>query len=185
VSTAEPLGIMTLGEFLTWEELQPDRHELVGSRIYAMSGGTERHSLMKDYLFELVAPVARAAGCQAFGEGRRLLVPSGDLYYPDLMVRCRPAGHNLHETDATFIVEVLSASTRGTDRREKLRGYQNLASIRAYAMVEPDIRRIEVARWARGDILWDTYGAGDVVDIPYGTWALDGIYDVVDSMATP
>lgn len=175
---------MSLSEYLDWEEAEPARHELVGGRTYAMSGGTERHELMVAYLFSLVSPVAYAAGCRPFAEGRKLEVPSGDLYYPDLLVVCGPAGTNLYETDASFIVEVLSPSTRGTDRRERLRGYQVLASIQAYAMVEPDIRRIEVARWRDGEVAWSSYGPGDIIDTPYGTWALDGIYDAIDSMAT-
>lgn len=175
---------MGLSDYLVWEETQPTKHELVGGRIYAMSGGTQRHGLMAGYLFSLVAPVAYAAGCRPFAEGRKLQVPAGDLYYPDLLVVCGPSGTDLYETDASFVVEVLSPSTRAIDRREKLRGYQMLASIQAYAMVEPDIRRIELARWQDSEVTWASYGPGDIFETPYGTWALDGIYDAIDSMAT-
>ena len=175
---------MTLADYLPWEEAQPTRHELVAGRVYAMTGGTERHGLMSAYLFSLVTSAAYAARCRPFGEGRKLKVAAGDLYYPDLLVVCGPAGHDHYETDASFIVEVLSPSTLGIDRREKLRGYQTLPSIEAYAMVEPDIRRIEVARWEGGEVAWAAYGAGDIFDIPYGTWAVDGIYEAIDSMAT-
>ncbi|MGH9129756.1 MAG: Uma2 family endonuclease [Acidimicrobiales bacterium] len=184
MSYANPLDVMGLPAYLQWEEGQPARHELVGGRIYAMSGGTERHGLMVAYLFSLVAPAAYAAGCRPFTEGRRLKVPAGDLYYPDLLVVCGPSGADLYETDASFVVEVLSPSTRGTDRREKLRGYQTLRSIQAYALVEPDIRRIEIARWQDGEVTWTSFGAGDTVDTPYSTWELDAIYEAIDSMAT-
>jgi len=32
----------TLGEFLSWEERQPERHEFVDGRIHGMAGGTGR-----------------------------------------------------------------------------------------------------------------------------------------------
>ncbi len=184
MTVADPLGVMSLDAYLPWEESQPTRHELVAGRVYAMSGGTERHGLMSAYLFSLVAPAAYAARWRPFGEGRKLKVATGDLYYPDLLVVCGPAGHDQYETDANLVVEVLSPSTRGIDRREKLRGYQTLPSIEAYAMVEPDVRRIEVARWEGDEVAWTAYGAGDIFDIPYGTWAVDSIYETIDSMAT-
>ncbi len=79
---------------------------------------------------------------------------------------------------------MLSPSTRGTDRREKLRGYQTLPCIQAYAMVEPDIRQIEVARWHDGEVTWTSFGPGDIIDTPFCPWALNGIYDAIDAMAT-
>ncbi|MGH9120461.1 MAG: Uma2 family endonuclease [Acidimicrobiales bacterium] len=184
MSVADSLAVMSVADYLPWEESQPTRHELVGGRAYAMSGGSERHGLMSAFLFSLVASGAYAAGCRPFSEGRKLRVAAGDLYYPDLLVVCGPAGNDLYETDATFVVEVLSPSTRSIDRREKLRGYQTLPSIQAYAMVEPDVRRIEVARWTADEVAWVAYGDGDIFDVPYATWSVDSIYETIDSMAT-
>jgi hypothetical protein len=79
---------------------------------------------------------------------------------------------------------VLSPTTRATDKREKLARYAGLPSIEAYVLVEPDIRRIEVARWPGGELQWDALGPGDTLDTPYGSWDLDAIYDVIDAVAT-
>ena len=181
----QAITALTLEEFLAWEERQPMRHEYVGGRTYVMSGGSERHSLMAGHLASLLTPGARARRCRTFRADRRLRVQSGDIYYPDVMVVCGKAANVQYEADATLVVEVLSPSTRASDRREKLRQYGTLPSITAYLIVEPDVRRIEVARWAADrEITWATLGPGDQLDTPYGVWDLDAIYDQVDADAT-
>ncbi len=170
----------TLAEYLAWEEQQEEFHEFVGGRVQAMSGATLRHSLMKDHLCWLLTPGARRQGCRAFGEGRKLRVPAGSVYYPDAFVVCRPRRDNLYELDATLVVEVLSPSTRGTDRREKVSAYGELASIEQYLLVEPDIRRIEVVTWPGGEPAWATLGPDDELVTRYGRWDIAAIYDEVD-----
>ncbi|MFN0088894.1 MAG: Uma2 family endonuclease [Acidimicrobiales bacterium] len=49
--------------------------------------------------------------------------PRGNGYYPDVLLVCGPAAHRLYETDADVIVEVLSDSTEGVDRRETAEAY--------------------------------------------------------------
>jgi hypothetical protein len=51
--------------------------------------------------------------------------------------------------------------------------------------VDPDVRRIEVARPADGQIRdWQAYGGGDVIFTPYGEIDVDACYDAVDRSAT-
>lgn len=135
-------------------------------------------------LASLLTPGARAKGCRTFPD-RRLRVQSGDIYYADVMVVSGKAADVQYEADATLVVEVLAASTRAQDRREKLRQYGSLPSITAYLVVEPDVRRIEVARFGAGrEVIGATLGPGDQVDTPYGVWDLDAIYHLVDADAT-
>lgn len=89
------------------------------------------------------------------------------------------------EADAAVVVEVLSPSTRAQDWREKLRQYGGLPSKSRYVIVEPDLRRLEVARWGTDrQLTCSTLGPGDQLPTPYRTWAVDDIYDWVDSVAT-
>ncbi len=127
-------------------------------------------------------PVRRSTSAQ---------VATGDVYYPDVMVARGKAADVQYETDATIVIEVLSPTTRSQDRREKVRSYSTLPSITHYAVVEPDVRRIEVAHWdADRKLAWSTLGPGDQLHTPYGTWNVDDIYDIydiydaVDSLAT-
>ena len=66
----------------------------------------------------------------------------------------------------TLIIEVLSPSTEGIDRREKLRAYRTLPSLKEYALVSQDECKLELYR-RRGDIGWDiiTFEPGDTVEL--------------------
>ncbi len=173
--------VLTLAEFVAWEEAQEARHELVGGKAYAMAGGDERHSILKDHLGEVISPMARQHGCRPFGSDRRLVVPSGSAYYPDFMVCCGPPPNRQYEHDAVLVIEVLSPSTRAIDRREKLQNYAMLPSIHTYVLAEPDLRRFQVVTWTEKTPVWTELGPGDLLNTPFGVVSLDAVYDVVDA----
>jgi Uma2 family endonuclease len=179
------LAAVSFEEYLAIEEAGV-RHELVGGRVYDMSGGTERHDLMVGALLARFRLGAITAGCRPFDGNRALRTPSGSAYYPDVMVVCGRAADVRYEDDATVVVEVLSPSTRATDRREKLEAYRRLPSLRHYLLVDPVIRHVEVFSPdpRSGEPVWRTYGPGQSLDTPYGTLVVDEVYDEVDSMAT-
>ncbi|MBV9282898.1 MAG: Uma2 family endonuclease [Chloroflexi bacterium] len=179
---AEAIRVVSLEQYLEVERNGDQRHELVGGRAYAMAGGTERHELMTDAVYSRWRAGAFGAGCRAFA-GRMLRVPSGSVYYPDVMVVCSKPPDELYENDAVIVVEVTSPSTRGLDRREKLAAYEQLPSIRSYAIVDPVFRRIEVASWPDGQLSWTALGSGQVLASPYGDIDVDHLYDEVDAIA--
>jgi Uma2 family endonuclease len=51
-----------------------------------------------------------------------------------------------YANDAILVIEVLSESTEGVDRREKRRNYALLPSLREYVLVAQEERRVEVFR---------------------------------------
>jgi Uma2 family endonuclease len=64
------------------------------------------------------------------------------------------------------LIEVLSASTAGVDRREKFFAYRKLASLKEYLLVEQD--RIEAELFRRhGDVGWErcVFSAGDELSL--------------------
>lgn len=146
---------------------------------------TTFESYLKGEQSERLAPGARARGCRPFTSSRLVRTECGNAYYPDVMVVCSPAPHRLYETDLALIVEVLSPSTQDQDRREKAVADAESAGLGLLLIVDPDVRRIEVARPAGGRIRdWQVYGAGDVIATPYGDIDVDACYDEVDRSAT-
>jgi Uma2 family endonuclease len=153
--------------------------------VYALAGGSERHDLVAGLLYEMLAPGARARGCRPFTSNRLVLTQCGNGYYPDVMVVCSPAPDRHYETDPTLIIEVLSPSTQGNDRREKAMAYAESSALRLLLLVDPDVRRVEVARPASGRVRdWQAYGPGDVIATPYGDIDIDACYDAIDRSAT-
>ncbi len=126
----EAIAVVSFDGFLAREQRSERRHELVGGRVYAMSGGSERHDLAAGLVYELLASGARASGCRPFTSNRLVRTRSGNAYYPDVMVVCGQAPHRLYETDPALIVEVLPPSTADVDRREKAVAYAEAMSLR-------------------------------------------------------
>ena len=182
---AEALAYTRFEAYLDGEQAALRRHELVGGRLYALAGGSERHDLVAGLLYETLAPGARARGCRPFTSNRIVRTECGNAYYPDVVVVCSPAPHRLYETDPALIVEVLSPSTQDQDRREKAVAYTESSGFKLLLLADPDTRRIEVARPAGGRIQdWKVYGAGDVISTPFGEIDIDLCCDAVDRSAT-
>jgi Uma2 family endonuclease len=182
---AETLAYTPFEQYLEGERASQRRHELVGGRVYALAGGSERHDLVAGLLYEMLAPGARARGCRPFTSNRLVRTECGNGYYPDVMVVCSPAPHRQYETAPALIVEVLSPSTQDHDRREKAVACAGSSSLGLLLLVDPDGRRVEVARPAGGRIRdWQVYGTGDVIATPYGDIDVDACYDAVDRSPT-
>jgi Uma2 family endonuclease len=176
---------VTFEDFLAGEQESERRHELVGGRVHAMSGGTERHDLIAGLIYEALVPGARAKGCRTFMGNRLLRTRDDSAYYPDVMVVCGKAPHVQHETDPTLIVEVESPSTRNIDRREKVIAYAHTTSLRLVLLVDPDDRRIEAAYPQEGRVHhWTVFGPGDLIPAEYGVLHIDALYDELDAIAT-
>ena len=146
-----PLHKLTLTEFLAWEEQQPERHEFFRGETFAMVGGTARHNRVILNLASRIGDHLDGTGCQVFAENMKVQITEGVLY-PDVMVTCgkAEAGDEQAVTDPTLIIEVLSPSTRGYDKRDKFILYRTLASLREYALIDPTKRVVEVFTLAEG-----------------------------------
>ena len=79
------------------------------------------------------------------------------FYYPDVFVACDEKPENRYYREhLVLIIEVISPSTRQTDRREKLRAYQQIASVQEYVMIEQEKVYVELHR-RQSDGRWITY----------------------------
>ena len=140
-----PLQKMTLAEFLAWEEQMPERHEFYRGETFNMVGGTARHNRVILNLASRIGDHLDGTRCQVFAENMKVQLADGVLY-PDVMVTCgkAEAGDELTITDPTLIIEVLSPSTKGYDKRDKFILYRTLASLREYVLIDPAKRQVEV-----------------------------------------
>ena len=168
---SQPYRLLDESEYLTLEARSPFRHEYVAGEIFAMTGASIRHNIIAGNLYTALRTHLRGTPCRALMEGVTLhLKEERSYFYPDVMVTCES---RLLELDAqmqivdspTLIIEVLSPSTEGIDRREKLRAYRTLPSLKEYALVSQDECKLELYR-RRGDIAWDiiTFEPGDAVE---------------------
>jgi Uma2 family endonuclease len=124
-----PLQKMSLVDFLVWEESQPQRHEFFRGETFAMVGGTARHNRVILNLASRIGDHLDGSSCQVFAENMKVQIAEGMLY-PDVMVTCgkSEAGDEQMVNDPKLIIEVLSPSTRGYDKRDKFILYRSLPS---------------------------------------------------------
>ena len=143
-----PLPKLTLEAYLAWENEQPEKHEFHRGEIFAMVGGRRVHGAVVTNLSSLLFNALKGSPCRVFSEGMKVQPAEDTILYPDVFVTCDAADLR---TEMIFhapklVIEVLSPSTQANDRSQKFALYRRMASLREYALVDPDTRRIEVFR---------------------------------------
>jgi Uma2 family endonuclease len=147
-------------EYLRLEAQSPIRHEYVNGEMFAMTGGTLRHNTIALNIASVLRGHLRSTQCRVFINDVRVRVEKAhSYYYPDLLVSCARGApaidlNAVTVDDPVLVMEVLSASTEATDRREKLLAYRTLASLSEYVLISQDEARVEIHR-RRGDIGWE------------------------------
>lgn len=151
VNTAHEL--MTIEEYLAAENDGTWRHEFIDGMVYAMVGASERHSVIKLNIAGLLNSMI-APECRVFDGDMKLRIvqqESTRFFYPDIFVSCTaPDDRQYFRDDATLVIEVLSPSTRRTDRYEKMSVYTALPSLSEYVLVEQDFPQAEIFRRRTG-----------------------------------
>lgn len=178
--------LMTIDEFLAWEREQPERHEFDGFVVTAMTGGSLNHSTIASNFDRNLSSRLRGTGCRVF-RGDAKIIANGAIRYPDVSVTCsRVVGGDDIVPEPVVIIEVVSPSTERVDRSRKKFDYFATPSVRQYAIVEQDERRIDLytrteAGWIN-EIVTDTAagsGAAATLNLPSIGVAvpLDAIYE--------
>jgi Uma2 family endonuclease len=148
MSTAEKRRL-TAAEYLAIESISEIRHEFLDGEMFAMSGGSLWHNLIKDNFARAVANRLSGGTCRVVTSDQRLKVDATGLYtYPDVLVFCGPpvmedgVHHTL--TNASLVAEVLSNSTEKYDRGIKFSHYRRLDILQEYLLIAQDRFSVEV-----------------------------------------
>ncbi len=184
MSTAARKPQVSEAEYLSAELTCRDKHEYVGGQVFAMSGASIRHNqIAVNVLFALRSKASsqcRVSIADVKFKANQL------YYYPDVMVACAPKSDEYCESQPCLIVEVLSESTEGIDRGEKLHNYQRASELEAYLLVSQKERRVDVFK--RSGAFWRfesvTQGGQIELDCPLMTLTLDAIYQGIEPDAS-
>jgi Uma2 family endonuclease len=168
----------TYEDYLAFERDSGMKHEFADGEIYAMPGGSLRHSALASRISAALES-ARPADCIAFQSDMRLRVlATGRATYPDASMVCGPiqldpadpSGTTI--TNPSLLVEVLSPSTEEVDRGSKLEDYQRIPSLQEYVLVSqhPRVeiyRRLSSGSWEYRDVREGivTLAAGVTLDL--------------------
>jgi Uma2 family endonuclease len=174
---------MSPDAFLAWERTQPERHHYVRGEVFAMAGGSPRHSHLAARVIAYLERGTRGGPCDVHTSDLRLGLANDDFVYADAAVVCRPVSMRPGTTDVvtnpTAVVEVLSKSTEAYDRGDKQAGYLALPSVMHFVLVSQRDRRVEVyTRQPDGSFRFEVHEGGSTLRLEHvGTeFLVDELY---------
>ncbi len=135
-------------EYLDIERAAEFKSEFFDGEMFAMAGGTFRHSLLSTNCAGELRERLRGGRCLVCNADLRIkIAATGLLTYPDLSVICGPPqfvpGTDDTVLNPTVLVEVLSDSTEAYDRGKKFENYRQIETLREYLLVSQKEPRIE------------------------------------------
>ena len=139
---------LTAAEYLEIERQAEIKSEFYDGEMFAMSGGTYRHSRLRTNLVAIFEAMLSGKRCRATDSDLRVRIESTDFYtYPDLSISCGRVEFEDEKQDVllnpTVVIEVLSDSTASYDRGKKFWHYRHIASLTDYVLVSHDEPLIE------------------------------------------
>jgi Uma2 family endonuclease len=175
MSIAEKVKRYTPQEYYALEREAAYKSDYYDGEIFAMAGGTSRHSLIMLNIGGELRQRLKGKLCAAYESNQRLKIkPTGLRCYPDVSVYCGKLEYDPEDsqsetaTNPTVVFEVLSKSTEGYDRGFKARNFRQIESLKAYILVSQNVPQVEVFR--RDDDgdwkLHETTGLDGAVAIP-------------------
>jgi Uma2 family endonuclease len=139
--------LLSISEFLRWDDGSGLRHELVHGVPVAMAPPAKSHAQIAQNVSGLADAALRSRRpCRAVQQGGVAVAegPPGDAFVPDVLVTCEPVDdQHLYEAPM-LVVEVLSPKTRTYDKKTKVPAYAALPSVEEVWLVESEARWVQV-----------------------------------------
>lgn len=171
MSTA-PRKRITLGEYEQLDRDPANKYEYFCGEVFAMVGGSPRHSLIAANVIGEARERLRGRSCVPYTGDLRIKVDESGLYtYPDASIICGELqlDRDVRNTalNPAVIVEVLSDSTERWDRGRKAQHYRRIPSLRELVLIaqsEPLVQCYH--RAARGWLLVEAASLEQSLELP-------------------
>lgn len=181
-------GYITEEEYRDGEEISTVKHEWLNGVVYAMAGGTYKHTKIAGNVHSTAQTELKGKPCSAHNSEQRVKIESnGQEVYPDAVIFCPPSRF-VGKGDSTLltpkvIFEVLSESTQNYDRTGKFALYKTIPTLEEYVLIEQNRIWVDHYRRVGEDWLHRSYNeSGSVlklnsveIEMP-----LDDIYDELE-----
>lgn len=147
---------LSVQEYLAWEAENEIKHEYIDGEVYAMSGGTGKHSSI---MINITIAIGQQLGdslCSLHSSEMRVKVNDSTYVYPDLSAVCGKSSYEdeseISLLNPILVVEVTSPSSIEFDRLAKRDLYREVPSIQGYLVV--DQHRVCAELYTRADVGW-------------------------------
>lgn len=159
----------TVEEYLEREKTSLVKHEYHEGEIFAMAGGTPRHSRLAANAGRVLGNALAGRDCFEYNRDLQLATSRRKYVYADASVVCGPPTTFEENPQAVnnfvLVVEVLSPDTASYDKGAKFMRYGLIPSFREYVLIEQAYPFVEV-RTKTAD----------------GTWAIQGYEDLSETV---
>jgi len=133
-------------DYLQGEKVAEIRHEYIDGEVYAMAGTSRNHSLLVSNCVRVLTNHLLTTPCMTFSSEIKVKADQC-FFYPDVLVVCDDEqGDDYYTENPKLIIEVLSKTTRRTDKILKFAAYRSLPSLLEYVLIEQDHVEVEVMR---------------------------------------
>ncbi len=147
---------LSVAEYLAWEAENEIKHEYIDGEVYAMSGGTGKHSSIMINITIAIGRRLANSVCTLHSSEMRVKVNDRRYVYPDLSAVCGKSSYEdeseISLLNPILVVEVTSPSSIEHDRVAKRDLYREVPSIQGYLIV--DQHRVCAELYTRADVGW-------------------------------
>ena len=171
----QPVKRFSVSEYYELERAATYKSDFYEGEIFAMAGGTERHSRICTNVLTELGQRLKGRPCLPYESNLRLkVIANGLRTYPDVSVYCGALERDEEDSDGetytnpTVLFEVLSRSTEGYDRGLKAAGYRRIETLKAYVLIWQNTPHVEMfERQADGSwLLREVSGLQATLSIP-------------------
>ncbi len=139
---------MTAQEYLDRERQAEFKSEFYRGEVFAMSGGSPRHSLIAANFIGEARQLLKGKPCNVYTSDLRIKVNPFGLYtYPDASIVCGDLEFddelNDTVTNPTILIEVLADSTEKYDRGTKSMLYRQIPSLQEIVLISQNAPHAE------------------------------------------
>lgn len=160
MATAQQVHLLSEEQYLEHELHAEVKHEYIDGQIYAMAGAHANHNRLAATLVRKIGNHLEGKPCQPYASDMKVKIGT-KFFYPDVMVDCSDYTDYFTESPK-LIIEILSKSTRRTDKTIKLMAYTQIPHLEEYVLIDQDMVEIEVLRKSES-WLPKSYYLGDTV----------------------
>jgi Uma2 family endonuclease len=180
MATASKITLISTDDYLANELKSDVKHEYIDGQVYAMAGAHSNHNRLTATLIRKIGNHLDGKPCQPYASDMKVKVGT-KFFYPDVLVDCSNINGYFTESPK-LIIEVLSKSTRRTDKTIKLMAYTQIPSLEEYVLIDQDMVEIEVLQRNAGWIPKSYYLGDNVTFDSIGlTLSVEVIYERVQN----
>ncbi len=145
----------TIEEYLAMED-STEKYEYYRGEIFAMSGAKLPHNTISRNMLIGLGIKLNGKKCQPFGSDQRIHIEANTLFtYPDISIICGEPetlnNDNWNVVNPAVLIEILSPSTKNSDRGEKFKLYRDIPTLKEYILVDSESMHVEIFRLNESD----------------------------------